>query len=328
MENIKEEAYMKNLLVAFLMVAFLAFFAGIATAGDDENLDSMHEPQGGAYIGTNKLTTWGGGWVKYKYSKKTCDSAAKGKCIANVGAVYPGVGVLGSFTTGRTKNSTYKYDEWAAGPLGGAKFFGEDDTGRPWMVEIDVAPQFYGVKGHNKEKERYYNDQKGIKANVRIEANKITGESSVIGGYIEGNIPIKVTSYKSSWKGDKPSNRGSIEIGGYKITPINDDWDYELSVSLMKGFWDRQVFGKIVPLELIYKNRLRFGGGVSLPLGISSVYKGASFGDLVTPWAFVQYDTGPDVRKIDAGKKSSRVIPLDKPANKENKTNAAKEQRK
>lgn len=302
---------MRNIFVAFLMVAFLAFLAGIAIAGDDENLDSMHEPQGGAYVGTNKLTTWGGGWVKYKYSQKTCDSA-KEKCIANVGAIYPGVGFLGSYTTGQTKNSTYKYDEWAIGPLGGVKAFGEDDTGRPWMVEIDVAPQFYGVKGHNKE--GYYNDQKGIKANVRVEANKITGESSVIGAFAEGNIPIATTSFKSSWKGDKRSNRGSAEIGVYKITPINDDWDYELSASLMKGFWDRQAFGKIIPLELIYRNRLRLGGGVSLPLGISNAYKGASFGDLVTPLALIQYDTGPDVKKIDAKVKSKRVIPLEKSA--------------
>ena len=129
----------------------------------------------------------------------------------------------------------------------------------------------------------------------------------------EGNIGL-TSHIKSTWSGDKPSNRNSAEVGPYAVYRINDDWEYEFYVAGFWQGWDRLVGMKIIPVELIYDKWLKFGVGVSIfPFGLSSAYKGIKASSLTTPFGFIQVDAGPLlVRPVKASSNSARVIPLEK----------------
>lgn len=310
---------MKKLLVLMVVLLLPTFVGAETTAGiadvvkeDAKEIKKsagsgiVHEPQGGAYVGGNNLTNWAGGWVKYKAGINQPGIAD----AIGVGSVEVGVGVLANYTKGSSKVSTYKWKEYSIGPVIGAKVFWDDKESNPWMLETDISPQFYFLRGKNGE--GYWHRQSGLKLNIRSELKTQASEKWQAGGIVEGNIDLS-NSFSSSWSGDSSSSRGSFEIGGYGIYQINDDWEYEAYAGLVYQGWDRLWGIKVIPAELIYKKVLKFGVGLSFfPFGLSSVYNGYSAKDLFTPWGFVQLDAGPLIRKAKEAENAKRVIPLEK----------------
>ncbi len=265
----------------------------------------VHEPQGGLYAGGNNLVSWAGGWVKYKADAKVSESTEAG------------AGFLAGYTSGRSKKSSYKWTEKSIGPVLGFKTFWDDEESNPWMLEADISPQFYSLRG--KTGEGYWHRQSGLKINIRSEVKTQASENWTVGGIAEGNVGL-FNKFSSSWSGDSASNRGSFELGGYGIYRLSDDWEYEIYAGTFFQGWDRLWGMKVIPLELIYQKTLKFGVGFSFfPFGLSNAYKGvASAGDLFTPWGFVQLDAGPALRKAQEKENSERLIPLNQ-KNKEKK---------
>lgn len=271
---------------------------------EKEGTEVVHNPQAGVYAGFNKITNWQGGYVKYKADFSQKDSN-----------FVPGVGVLGSYTQGSAQGG-YKWDEVAIGPLVGAKYFFEDEEGMPGMLEGDLALQYYSIRGRNTSS-GYSNRQEGLKVNARLEGQKLVSENWTAGVVAEGNIGL-VDSFGSSWSGDSPSNRNSIEIGGYGRYRINDDWEWQGYAGLFHQGWDSLTGVKVIPLEFRYHKWLKFGAGVSFfPFGLSNVYDGiASASNLITPFGFVQVNAGPLLRKVKANSNQDRVIPIQKASQK------------
>lgn len=269
--------------------------------GSEEASYISHEPLGGAYAGGNQLTRWHGGWVKYKANFHVPDTS-----------VEPGVGFLGSYTWGGAKSGGYRWQEYAIGPLFGIKKFGEDSIGYPWMIEADIAPQFYHIKGDN-HYSGYRNKQEGWRLNARTEAKKTVSENWTIGSIAEGNIDLGDTDFFSTWSGDSPSDRSSLEVGGYGLYRINDDWEYQIYGGVFHQWWDDLTGVKVIPLHLKYKKWLNFGVGTSFyPFGLSDNYDCiASARDLFTPFGFIWIDGGVLLRQYteEANQKRVKEIP-------------------
>lgn len=296
---------MKKLVILMATMAVLFFINTMAMAEEkiidewDVNVDQpksqsienlanensaksfSHQPQAGFCGGTNELGNWYGAWAKYKLNFNTTSSWV------------PGIGFLGNYTFGDADEKEYKWDEGSVGPLFGLKKFGKDGQGYPWMVEADVAPQFYWLKGENNSS-GYENKQEGYKLNLRVEAKKLVSENWTAGGIVEGNIDLGDSKFESSWEGDSPSDRSSIEVGGYGLYRINDDLEYQAYVGVFNQQWDEMTGVKVMPLEIRYHKWLIIGAGISFyPFGLSDQYEGvAKASDLITQFCYIRVDFG------------------------------------
>jgi len=268
--------------------------------GQEKETKLVHEPNFGVFGGQSKVTKWGGGYIEYTVSPDTGED------------FVPEAGFLVSGTKGSMKDSTYSYKEVKFGPQVGFKYFWEDAEANPGALDAKIRLLWERLEGHNRE--GYAMKQKGINLQARVDAQKQVKDDLRLGVVIEGTLPLS-KSISSTWSGDKPSNRTSLEAGVYGIKQLNDKLEYEVYVGVMYTGWDKLWGVKVIPLELIYDKWLKAGIGVSFfPFNLGN-YKGIyKAGKLTTLWGFVQVDAGPIIRRAREKEAMERVQPVSKQA--------------
>jgi len=230
-----------------------------------EGTEIVHNPQAGILGGINNDSGWAAGYIRYKAD------------FDNGSDFVPGVGSLGEYSQGyypSTKGRT-DYKEGAVGPMVGAKVFGEQT-----MTEVDIALQYYWYEAERNGKTT--KSKNGPRLYGRIDTQGRITEGFILGGEITGYFDLDSQNIE---------DRSAVSAGIYAYVKINDNWQWRPYVGVSYKFWADLAEGKIIPLEFRYKNRWRFGLGLTIPfIG----------GGSIMPFGIISYDAGPALREKKA----------------------------
>jgi hypothetical protein len=234
-----------------------------------EGTEIVHDPQAGILAGANKDSGWAAGYIRYKAD------------IDNGSDFVPGVGFLGEYALGyypsivKGKDVQTDYRQGAIGPMIGFKAFG-DTT----MTEVDLALQYYWLEAERGGKNIKSKD--GLRLYGRIDTQKKVTEDFILGGELSGYFDVD---------GQHIEDRSAVSAGVYSYVRLSDNWQWRPYIGVSYKFWADITEGKIIPLEFRYRNRWRFGLGVTIPI---------VGGGSIMPFGIISYDAGPALRERKA----------------------------
>ncbi|QQS15730.1 MAG: LysM peptidoglycan-binding domain-containing protein [Candidatus Moraniibacteriota bacterium] len=226
-----------------------------------------------------------------------------------------GAGGYASSGDGNSKVAAYSWHERSYGAQVGVKgnYLGSpDEEGRRyprnWQVKARLLKD--QVEGSNPES-GYAMEQNGPKQCVYGEyiAQKdawwtygITGEGCV----------ANHQSINSTWEGDKPQDRGSVQLNVFAERRITNQTAVRGILGVAHQNWDDLTLGRGT-LELRYRDKkngllVAAGPSVAVPIGkLPKEYAGVARSKLVTPAALIRVELGGVIRKKDAEKRAESV---------------------
>lgn len=226
-----------------------------------------------------------------------------------------GAGGYASSGDGNSKVAAYSWHERSYGAQVGTKgnsLGPPDEEGRRyprnWQVKVRLLKD--QVKGNNSES-GYAMKQHGPKQCVYGEyiAQKdawwtygVTGEGCV----------ANHQSINSTWVGDKPQDRGSVQLNVFAERRITEQTAVRGIFGVAHQNWDDLNLARGT-LELRYRNKkngllIAAGPSVAVPIGkLPKEYAGVARSKLVTPAALIRVELGGVIRKKDAEKRAGSV---------------------
>ncbi len=153
------------------------------------------------------------------------------------------VGFYANRDSGKVSSSSYEWDSWGIGPQVGLRYldFYKRDDGtvgfHGWTAKLRLA--YASVSGKNPHS-LYHMTQQDLLLGLYMEYVRQISQETTVALTFEAWFSLW-NKIDSSWSGDKASNRGWIQAGGYVQKKISDDWAVRVGAYGFYHLWDEET---------------------------------------------------------------------------------------
>jgi hypothetical protein len=224
-----------------------------------------------------------------------------------------GIGGYGNWEWGESRVSPYNWEGWGLGPQVGMKrtwTYFDQDSQKNRMQQWVVKARFLYEETSGRNTDSGYNmTQHNFKVGLYGEyVRELNNRWNMITTGEAWYAPN--SGIRSTWSGDKPSDRTWIGAGLYGQYKINDDWQVRFGGGPFYQGWDDLV-GLHVRAEARWKEIVMIGPYANLYAWKSGTYSGVPLSDLQTYGAFIRIEFGPIIRNYDQKRRMERVKAID-----------------
>lgn len=175
------------------------------------------------------------------------------------------IGFYANRDSGEVNDTAFKWDSWGAGPQVGLRYLDlytrKDGTIGFHGFTSKLRLIYANISGENPEV-AYRMSQEDIMLGLYAEYVRQLSQKTTVAATFEVWISLQ-RHMETTFRGDTPSNRGQIQLGGYVQHKLSKDWAIRNGGNLFHHMWDREQ-GIGVFSEIRYQNFLLAGFAVNV----------------------------------------------------------------